>query len=225
MPHLLLVDDDFHVRRAIAKYLRQQGWEVTVAGSAEEAIDLVGSWQPDAVLLDWGLPGMSGRDLVVHWRSQSRDFPVILLTARSGLEDLIAGLEAGADDYLRKPCYPEELLARLRVRLRSRSSAGAVSCLHLEGCEVDLELQQVARGGVLQRLTTREVELLSYLARRPGVAVSRDELHREIWGFPTSVVTRSADNVVRRLRTKIELEPARPRHIITVHGVGYRFVP
>lgn len=224
MPYLLLVDDDFSVRRSISKYLRQHGWEVAVAGSAEEAVDMVEGWRPDAVLLDWSLPGMSGKDLVIQWRQQGLDFPVILLTGRNGLEDLITGLEAGADDYLRKPCYPEELVARLQARMRSHTPSNSKR-LKLKGCEVDLDLQQVERGGVLERLTTREVELLAYLAARPGEALSRDELHREIWGFPPSVMTRSADNVVRRLRAKIELEPSQPRHIITVHGVGYRFEP
>jgi len=225
MPHLLLVDDDHHVRISISKFLRQKGWEVTTSGSAEEAADLVEGWQPDAVLLDWGLPGKSGKDLVIDWRAQGHSFPVILLTGRDGLEDLVTGLEAGADDYLRKPCYPQELLARLLARLRSHNPKGT-SHVTLESCAVDLDLQQIDRGGVLERLTTREVDVLRFLSERPGEQVSREDLLREVWGYHSdNIMTRAVDNVIRRLRAKLEINAATPRHIITVHGVGYRFEP
>jgi DNA-binding response OmpR family regulator len=225
MPHLLLVDDDYAVRLAISRLLRQRGWEVTVVGSAEEADDMVSSWTPDAVLLDWGLPGRQGVELVSDWRGRGLSFPVILLTARNTVDDLVEGLAAGADDYLRKPCFPKELMARLEARMRGHGESGGPGRLTLTNCVVDLDLQQIEYGDEIRRLTTREAELLSYLARRAGQSVTRDELLQEIWGYSPAVVTRSVDNVVRRLRTKIEPDPATPRHVLTVHGVGYRFEP
>ena len=161
--------------------------------------------------------------LLKTWRSRGLKCPVILLTARDAVADRVKGLEAGANDYLCKPFAMEELLARVQVQVRDR--VGPIRSLPLEACTVDLARHQVHRDGQTLKLSTKEAALLSHLAENKGRAVERSELLQKVWGCRGSVVTRTIDNTVLRLRAKIESDPASPRHVITVHGVGYRFEP
>ena len=221
---ILLVEDHFPLRLSLSAAFRAAGFEVAAVGSAEEAQQAAGQSPPEVVVLDWMLPGISGLELLRLWRSEGRDWPVILLTAKDSVEDRVTGLDAGAQDYVVKPFANDELLARIRVQLRSRpTSASAV--LELDGARVDLARQVVTRDGGEQTLTTKEAALLAWLAARPGKPVEREELLREVWGYRGGVQTRSVDNTVQRLRAKVERDPARPRHILTVTGVGYRFEP
>ena len=226
MPHILLVEDNFALRLSLSASLRAAGWEVTAAASAEEGELAAGTRAPDVVVLDWMLPGRSGVALLREWRGAGEDWPVILLTARDAVADRVEGLDAGASDYMVKPFATEELLARVRVQLRgSRVPEQSAELLTLACCTVDLSRQQVQRDGEALALTTKETEVLTYLSARPGKTVEREDLLREIWGYRSAVVTRSVDNAVLRLRAKIEPDPAKPRHVITVFGVGYRFEP
>jgi len=217
---ILLVEDHLPLRLSLSASLRQTGWAVTAVASAEEARQVLDAETHDVVVLDWNLPGQSGLDLLTAWRAEGRSTPVILLTARDTLNDRVRGLDSGAQDYLVKPFATAELIARIRVQLRDRRQ----HVLVLSACRVDLSRQLVLQDGEELPLTTRESELLSYLAARPGQAVERDTLLRAVWGYAPGAVTRTIDNTVLRLRAKIEADPARPRHVITVHGVGYRFV-
>jgi DNA-binding response OmpR family regulator len=222
---ILLVEDDLALRLAVGASLRAEGHEVVPLASAEEAAALVaGGAVPELVVLDWMLPGTSGIELLAAWRRQGLTFPVLLLTARDAVRDRIVGLDAGADDYVVKPFAMEELLARVRAqRRRAGTSDGS---LRLSGCTVDLARGRVAcADGREELLTTKELELLRYLAARPGVAVDREVLHREVWGHRAGLISRSADHTVVRLRAKVEEDPASPRHLLTVHGLGYRFEP
>lgn len=220
---VLLVEDTFALRRSLTVSLRAAGLKVVAVGSAEEAAEAARSSPPDVVVLDWNLPGQSGLELLREWRAEGHDHPVILLTARDAIADRVTGLEAGANDYLVKPFATEELIARVHVQLRQRKAVS--NMLELERCRVDLGRQQLERDGQVRPLTTKEAEVLAYLSERPGQAVSRDELHREIWGHGDHVISRSVDNTVLRLRPKIEADIRTPRHLITVHGMGYRFEP
>lgn len=228
---VLFVEDDFTLRLALSASLRHAGFELTACASAEEAAEHVRGSEPQLVVLDWNLPGTSGLELLQSWRAAGKAFPVIMLTARDDVSDRVAGLEAGANDYLVKPFATEELLARMRVQLRQahtrqRQAHAPEPALELSGCTVDLARQVVDRGdGKQSKLTSQEKDLLAYLRARPGTVVSRDDLQREVWGYRGTVRTRAVDNTVLRLRGKVETDPATPRHIITVHGEGYRFEP
>lgn len=217
---IILVEDNFALRLSLGASLRQAGYEVLPFGSAEEADAAVAVAEPAAAVVDWMLPGQSGIDLLRSWRQAGRGFPVIVLTARDAVDDRVQGLDAGADDYLVKPFATEELLARIRVCLRGRATGSALT---LSGCTVDLARGVVRRGDQEIELTTKEVELLRFLAANPGRNLDRDELHRKVWGHVGQALGRSVDNAVARLRTKVEDDPKRPRHILTVHGAGYRF--
>jgi DNA-binding response OmpR family regulator len=219
---ILLVEDHLPLRLSLAASLRKAGFEVTAVASAEEADQVVTIEAPQLVVLDWMLPARAGIDLLADWRARGLEVPVILLTARDALNDRVRGLRTGAQDYLVKPFATEELLARIEVQLRDRGVGRRV--LQLSDRVVDLGRHEVRRGvEVLDSLTTLEAELLGWLAERAGRAVSRDDLLREVWGYRSSAVTRTVDNTVLRLRAKIEADPARPRHVVTVHGHGYRF--
>lgn len=222
-PRILLVEDTFALRVAVAASLRNAGHDVVAVGSAEEAQDEVSRLIPALVVLDWMLPGQQGIDLLRGWRAAGLRFPVILLTARDAVADRVDGLGAGANDYVVKPFATEELLARVAVQLRDR--VVATGRLRLTDREVDLARELVFHAGEEVQLTTQEARCLAYLAERAGRSVERDDLLRDVWGYRGGVVTRSVDNTILRLRAKIEPDPARPRHVLTVQGVGYRFEP
>ncbi|MFN7145628.1 MAG: response regulator transcription factor [Myxococcota bacterium] len=222
-PRILLVEDTFALRIAVAAALRNAGYDVTAVGSAEEAREEAERARPAVVVLDWMLPGEQGIDLLKAWRAAGQRFPVVLLTARDAVPDRVAGLGAGANDYVVKPFATEELLARVAVQLRDRATPSGR--LRLCDREVDLAREVVLRGGEETALTTQEARCLAYLAERAGRNVDREDLLRDVWGYRGGVVTRSVDNTVLRLRAKIEPDPARPRHVITVQGTGYRFEP
>lgn len=221
---ILVVEDNFALRVGLSGSLRAAGYEVVAVGSAEEAREEVDRARPAVVLLDWMLPGEQGLSLLRAWRAAGLRTPVILLTARDAVLDRVEGLQTGASDYVVKPFATEELLARIAVQLRDR---GPVAGARLRLCdrEVDLARELVIQGDREVGLTTQEARCLAYLAERPGRSVDREDLLRDVWGVRGNLITRSVDNTVLRLRAKIEADPARPRHVITVQGVGYRFEP
>ena len=222
---ILYVEDEFTTRLLVLEALRQRGYAVEAVASAEEASRYVERTPPDLVVLDWMLPGESGLDLLRRWREQGRLFPIILLSARDTVEHRVEGLEAGANDYMIKPFAVEELVARVGVQLRGRAERDRTQ-LQLGPVRVDLEHELVyGPDSEPRRLTTLEARTLQYLAERAGQTVSREALLRDVWGFPRLVRTRAVDNTISRLRGKIEPDPGQPRHVITVHGVGYRFQP
>lgn len=215
---ILIVEDDRALARVLSDNLSFSGFDVDWVDDGAEVLNRVRSTSPDLVLLDVMLPGRDGFSLCGLIRQGGRT-PVIMLTARDQKADKLKGLELGADDYITKPFDFEELQARIRAVLRrARRSATRIS---VGDAVIDFVAFTATRGGTDLRLSRREFDLLGYLAEREGRIVQRDELLREVWGFPDEPATRAVDYAIRRLRRKLEADPHNPRHIHTVHGNGY----
>jgi DNA-binding response OmpR family regulator len=225
MQTVLVVDDEPIVRDVVVRYLKHAGFETLEAGDGESARRLIETRSPHLVVLDVMLPGTDGLTLC-RWIRARGEVPVILLTARGEEADRIVGLELGADDYVTKPFSPRELTARVRTVLRRSSPEPAEGVrLSFDGLEVDAGTREVRLDGRDLRLTAKEFDLLFFLASNPRHVFSRDQLMDRVWGYATALDSGTVTVHVRRLRSKIERDPARPRHLETVWGVGYRFVP
>jgi len=220
---ILIVEDDLALGRVLGDTFQFEGFEVVWATDGTAALQIARESSPDLILLDVMLPGgISGFDLCGPLRHGGRT-PIIMLTAKSQKEDKLRGLNSGADDYVTKPFDLEELLARVRAVLR-RVGPG-VDRLTLGSVGIDFRAQLATKDGRPLNLTHRELELLRFLAEHREKVVFRDELLREVWGYPEAPFTRSVDHAVARLRKKIEEDPHRPRFIHTVHGDGYCLTP
>jgi DNA-binding response OmpR family regulator len=222
---ILVVDDDPIVRDVVVRYLERDGHRTLVAEDGDRADELLREEDLDLVVLDVMLPGQDGLALSRSIRSRS-SLPVILLTARGEEVDRIVGLELGADDYVTKPFSPRELAARVRALLR-RASAQADSRSSLAFGEIvlDGDARQVRKAGDEVVLTAREFDLLWFLAANPRRVFSRDQLMASVWGYEPALDSGTVTVHIRRLRTKVEDDPARPRHLQTIWGVGYRLTP
>jgi DNA-binding response OmpR family regulator len=219
---ILSVEDDERIRSAVKLALEDEGWTVDEAGSGEEAIDAFQRQTPDVVLIDIMLPGIDGFELCRNLRRHS-DVPIVMVTARNDTHDVVAGLEAGADDYLTKPFAPKELSARIRALLRRvRPIVAGHAKLSFGNLEIVPEEGKVLRSGTELHLTKTEFRLLCELAQNPGRVFSRESLLDKVWGYDYFGDGRLVDVHVRRLRTKVESDPANPRHVVTVRGLGYR---
>lgn len=227
MANVLVVDDDAVVREVLSEYLQRDGHRVTEAADGDTALALLRQSPPDLVVLDVMLPGTSGLD-VCRWIRAQGDLPVILLSALDEETDRIVGLELGADDYVRKPFSPREVLARVRTVLR-RSAAVPDRAHPISGAGlvIDARTREVRRGDREIPLTALEFDLLWFLASHPRVVFSREQLLSAVWGHTEhpDLGTNTVTVQIRRLREKVEQDPARPVVIQTVWGVGYRFVP
>jgi DNA-binding response OmpR family regulator len=225
MATVLVVDDEPIVRDVVVRYLQRDGFDTLVAGDGDTARELIERTAPQLVVLDVMLPGTDGLALC-RWIRSRGDLPVIMLTARGEEADRIVGLELGADDYVTKPFSPRELAARVQTVLRrSAPTASSAARLAFDGLAIDPSTREVERDGELLRLTAKEFDLLFFLASNPRQVFSRDQLMGRVWGYEAAVDTGTVTVHVRRLRAKIERDPSSPRHLETVWGVGYRFVP
>jgi DNA-binding response OmpR family regulator len=224
--HILLVDDDERIRASMRMVLEDEGYAITEAPSGEDALSAFARTPADVVLIDLMLPGMDGFETCRTLR-RSSDVPVIMVTARTDTYDVVAGLEAGADDYVTKPFVAKELAARIRALLRRArtSSEPASSVIRIGDLEVVPEAGEVRRAGELVHLTRTEFRLLCELASSPGRVFSRELLLERVWGYDYFGDGRLVDVHVRRLRTKVEGDPARPQHVVTVRGLGYKLQP
>jgi len=220
---ILVVEDDMQIARNLRDYLEVAGFEVTAVGDGSAALASIRGDRPDLLVLDLGLPGIDGLDVARELRRTST-VPIVMLTARGEESDRIVGLELGADDYLVKPFSPKELVARVRAVLRraSGTTAGA-EVLRAGDVEVDLPKMRARVGGQPVDLTPTEFELLATLVREPGRVFTRGQLLDALHGVTLETYERAIDAHVKNLRKKIEPEPGRPRYVLTVHGVGYRF--
>lgn len=218
---ILLIEDDPTISLGLENALSISGYQVFHFQKAEDALKDMPEW--NLALLDVMLPGMSGFEMLQLLKLKYPNRPVIMLTAKSTTRDVVTGLDHGADDYVTKPFQLSELLARVRARLRETESSQEIGVLLLSGIEVDLRRQIIKRGNKELHLTTYENSVLHYLVSRSGQEISRQELLEEVWGYSPTMQTRTVDNQILKLRKKIELNPSRPKHILTVHGVGYRF--
>jgi DNA-binding response OmpR family regulator len=220
-----VVDDEPIVREVVARYLRSEGYRTIEAADGDVACELVERERPDLVVLDLMLPGTDGL-AVCRWIRARFELPVIMLTARVEEADRIVGLELGADDYVTKPFSPRELAARVKTVLRrSRSPAVVDARLAFGDLEIDGSAREVWKAGALLKLTAKEFDLLWFMASNPRHVFSRDQLMDRVWGYEAAFDTGTVTVHVRRVREKIERDPARPEHLETVWGVGYRFVP
>jgi DNA-binding response OmpR family regulator len=224
--HILLVEDDERIRSAMRLALEGEGYEIDEAGSGEDALDRFAAQPPDIALIDLMLPGMDGFECCRAMRRQSA-VPIIIVTARTDTHDVVAGLEAGADDYVTKPFVAKELGARIRALMRRARTEDNESKILTFG---DLEL--LPEEGTLRRTngdeihcTRTEFRLLCELAANPNKVLSREQLLDRVWGYDYFGDGRLVDVHIRRLRTKVEHDPALPRHILTVRGMGYKMVP
>jgi DNA-binding response OmpR family regulator len=227
MADILIVEDDRAIVYGLEANLEFEGHAVRHVLRGDEAIAAIAAARPDLLILDVMLPGLSGFDICRRVRQTDRTLPVLMLTARSDDVDKAMGLDLGADDYLTKPFSLTELLARVRALLRRAAHAPAVSAgepLHFADVEIDFDRYVATRAGRQVRLTSKEFALLRELSLSGGVAVRRDALLQRVWGEDVHVTNRTVDTHVLSLRQKLEPDPAHPRHLITVHGVGYRFV-
>jgi len=219
---ILAVEDDERIRTAVKLALEDEGWLVDEAASGEEAVTIFMRQPADVVLIDIMLPGIDGFELCRTLR-RSSDVPIVMVTARADTHDVVAGLEAGADDYLTKPFAPKELSARIRALLRrARPANPAHPRLVFGDLEIVPDEGKVMRSGEEIHLTKTEFRLLCELAENPGRVFSREELLDQVWGYGYFGDGRLVDVHVRRLRTKVEIDSANPRHIVTVRGLGYR---
>ena len=219
---ILSVEDDERIRTAVKLALEDEGWSVEEADTGEEALNSFQRQPADVVLIDIMLPGIDGFDVCRAIRRAS-DVPIVMVTARADTHDVVAGLEAGADDYLTKPFAPKELSARIRALLR-RARATDATATHLRFGELEIIPDEgvVRRGGEEIHLTKTEFRLLVELASSPGRVFSREVLLERVWGYGYFGDGRLIDVHVRRLRTKVEADPANPRHVVTVRGLGYK---
>jgi DNA-binding response OmpR family regulator len=227
--HILIVEDDERIRASMCLALEDEGYDVSEAASGEEALEtftqsLVA--QPfDLVIIDIMLPGIDGFACCREIRRQSA-IPIIMVTARTDTHDVVAGLEAGADDYVTKPFEPKELAARIRALLRrARLADGGPSVLSFGDLEILPEAGVVRVGGTEVHLTRTEFLLLCELAANVGKVLSREQLLERVWSYDYFGDGRLVDVHVRRLRTKVEPDPANPRHVLTVRGLGYKLTP
>ena len=222
MTRVLVVDDEAQLARALAINLRARHYEVEVASDGTQALELAAKYSPDVVLLDLGLPDIDGLDVIRGLRGWTT-IPIIVLSARQMSDDKVEALDAGADDYVTKPFGMDELLARLRAAVRRGTPLDEEPVVEAGDLRIDLAAKKVARGGADVRLTPTEWHLLEILARNAGRLVSSKELLREVWGPQYRTETNYLRVFTAQLRRKLEDEPARPKHILTEPGMGYRF--
>jgi len=221
MTLVLVVDDDQDLAEMLGIVLTGAGIDVEMVGRGDEALEAFRETNPDLVLLDVMLPGIDGVEVCKQIRAESM-VPIVMLTARGDTQDVVAGLEAGADDYIFKPFrHPSELVARIRTRLR-RSTLPSTGQVAIGDLKIDMVAHEVTRGGKKILLTRLEFELLAALAKEPGRVFTREALLSEVWGYHHSTDTRLVNVHVQRLRSKVELDPDNPEIVLTVRGVGYR---
>ena len=223
MQAILVIDDDESLRDTIGVMLEQEGFRALLAADGRAGYEQALSAKPDLILVDLRLPGMSGVEICKQLRAGQVRTPIIVLSAIGEEIDKVLLLEIGADDYVVKPFGARELLARIRAVLR-RASPEVRKVVHFGDVEVDLDRRVVTRHGEEIKFTPAEYNLLTYFLHNPDRALTRDMILNSVWGYEFFPTTRTVDAHVAKLRQKIELDSNAPRHLLTVHGVGYRFL-
>jgi DNA-binding response OmpR family regulator len=228
-PKILIVDDEPQLQKTLRAYLEREGYAVQSAADGRDALNIAAAFRPDLIVLDVMLPGLDGYEVLQAVR-RSSDVYVLMLTARAEEFDRVMGLTLGADDYLTKPFSPRELVARVKAILRrgrdatgGRATNATEPALVFGGLRLDPAARRVWKEDQEIDLTPIEFDLLHTLARHPGRVLSREQLIEHVWGYDYYGDERIIDTHIRRLRTKIESDPAAPTHVVTVRGAGYRF--
>ena len=227
MPHILIIEDEPEMQRGLRDNLQFEGFTVVVSGDGKKGLETLRTKKFDLVLLDVMLPGMSGFDLLKTARTEGITTPVIMLTAKGEEVDKVLGLEFGADDYITKPFSLRELIARVKALLRrapAPENAPAVS-VTIGLLTVWFDGYRAERKGKEVSLSSKEFDLLKYLFQHRQQTVTRDELLQHVWDYTESITSRTVDNFILKLRKQIEKDPSSPKHILTVHGTGYKLIP
>ena len=227
MKRILIIEDDRAILRGLKDNLEYDKYEVLTATDGEQGYCLIQEKKPDLIILDLMLPKMSGYELCRKVREEGLTTPILMLTARGEEVDRVLGLDLGADDYVTKPFSVPELLARIRAILRrmQRSKIGPLpNELRFGKVVIDFKRFEASRAGKVLNMSRKEFGILRLLAARVGEVVTRDELLDEVWGYEQYPTTRTVDNHIALLRSKVEEDPSKPRHLLTVHGVGYKLV-
>jgi DNA-binding response OmpR family regulator len=236
---ILIIEDEPTVRVGLEDNLAFEGYNIFSCENGMKGLEIFRSESPDLVILDVMMPGMDGLEVCRQIRSLKSYVPIIMLTAKCGEIDKVVGLEIGADDYLTKPFAMRELVARIKAVLRrsgvnatlpiesSNATNGALNgviALNFGDVNIDFQSYRAKKGETELLLSAKEFELMKFLAAKADIPVTRDQLLDEVWGYNNYPTTRTVDNFIARLRQKIEDFPDKPRHLLTVHGVGYKFV-
>jgi DNA-binding response OmpR family regulator len=225
MSRILVIEDDRTILRGLRDNLEYESYEVFTATDGEQGYRLLQERRPDLVILDLMIPKIDGYELCRRVRGEGIRTPILILTARSEEVDRVRGLDLGADDYVVKPFSVAELLARIRAILRrARPETSLPDHLQFDDVSVDFERFEAAKAGQSLKLSRKEFGVLRLLAARAGQVVTRNDLLDEVWGHESFPTTRTVDNHIASLRAKLEDDPAQPRHLITVHGVGYKLL-
>ena len=230
-PKILIVEDDPHILLGLEEVLKSESYEIAVCNRGDRAIEAFDKHRPSLLVLDVMLPGLSGYDICKQLRAKKVNTPILMLTAKGQEIDKVVGLDLGADDYVTKPFGVRELLARIQALLRrapkpasNRETAGSEAPFQIGQAMIDPKTFQIKRGKAADELTAKELKLLQLFHAHPGEVFTRDRLLNEVWGYNYFGTTRTLDQVVVQLRKKLGDNGGEPKHLITVHGVGYKLV-
>lgn len=222
---ILIIEDDPRMQKVLRRIFAEERYAAVIAGDGQTGLEAFRREQPLAVILDLILPNISGRELCQKLKAISRETPVIVLSAISEVADKVLLLELGADDYVTKPFSPRELTARVQAAIRRQRKPAAATVYHFGDCEVDFSKMTIQRSRGQVVLTAHEFKLLKFFTENAERVLTRDVLLNEVWGYNFYPTTRTVDNQVLKLRQKLEPDPANPRHLLTIYGAGYKFVP
>ncbi|MEI7907875.1 MAG: response regulator transcription factor [Bacteroidota bacterium] len=227
MAHILVIEDEPEMQRGLRDNLEFEGYTVIAVGDGKKGLETIREKKFDLILLDVMLPGMSGFDLCKKIREEGIPTPVIMLTAKGEEVDKILGLEFGADDYITKPFSLRELLARVKAVLRRtpNEKISTAKKITIGLLQIDVENYTASKKGKSISMTSKEFEILRYLWQHQQQVISRDDLLKHVWGYDESISSRTVDNFVVKLRKNIEKDPSHPKHIVTIHGAGYKLIP
>jgi len=222
---ILVIEDDPRMQKVLRRIFVSEHYGVALAGDGQTGLELFRSEKPLAVVLDLILPKVSGRELCQAFKNISSETPVVVLSAISEVVDKVLLLELGADDYVTKPFSPRELTARVRAAIRRQRKSAATTVFRFADCEIDFKSMTARRSGVAVVLTAHEFKLLKYFTNNLDRVLTRELLLNEVWGYNSYPTTRTVDNQILKLRQKLEADPANPKHLLTIYGAGYKFVP
>jgi DNA-binding response OmpR family regulator len=222
---ILIIEDDPRMQKVLRRIFIQERYAVAIAGDGQTGLDLFRSEHPVAVVLDLILPRISGRDLCQTFKNLSSETPIIVLSAISEVVDKVLLLELGADDYVTKPFSPRELTARIQAAIRRQRKPVDATIFRFGDCEIDFKSMKARRKGGTVVLTAHEFKLLKFFTDNIERVLTRELLLNEVWGYNSYPTTRTVDNQILKLRQKLEPDPANPKHLLTIYGAGYKFVP
>jgi DNA-binding response OmpR family regulator len=222
---ILIIEDDPRMQKVLRRIFTEERYAALVAGDGQTGLDLFRREKPLAVVLDLILPNISGRELCQAFKELSPEIPIVVLSAITEVADKVLLLELGADDYVTKPFSPRELTARVQAAIRRQRKPALPTIYRFADCEVDFKKMTVRRNGKPVVLTAHEFKLLKFFTENAERVLTRDLLLNEVWGYNFYPTTRTVDNQILKLRQKLEPDPANPKHLLTIYGAGYKFVP